>query len=114
MRIRKATEKDLRAIKKIYQEIYAERPYKEKWKPLLLKKKLKDMLTWMKTFVAVDKKKLAGFVFFYTYDWPDGKRAYIEDFGVAKEQRNTEPCVSDCQKDKREGYQTYSVLLPCI
>ena len=89
MRIRKATEKDLRAIKKIYQEIYAERPYKEKWKPLLLKKKLKDMLTWMKTFVAVDKKKLAGFVFFYTYDWPDGKRAYIEDFGVAKEQRNT-------------------------
>lgn len=87
MKIKEISDSEINEVLMLYKEAYAEPPYNEKWEKEILLKKLKDMLSFMKCFVAVINKEIAGVIFFYLYEWDGGKRCYIEDLAVDKKFR---------------------------
>lgn len=106
MKILKIKERDIGEIAGVYGEVYSEKPYNEKWDKNTLLKKIKDML-WMKGYIAVVNRKIVGFIFFYGYNWCEGKKGYIEELGVLKEFRNKDIAkklmIKAEQELKRDG-----------
>ena len=82
MKIRKAEKRDLRAIAKIYRQVYSEKPYNEKWPDKYLITRINEIFHQMKSYVAEIKGQIVGFIFFYDYMWAKGRRGYISDLGV--------------------------------
>jgi aminoglycoside 6'-N-acetyltransferase I len=84
MKIKKAKTGDIDAIIEIYREAYSDEPYNEKWPCDVLSKKIKEMLSWMKCYLLVDGEEIVGGIFYFYFDWWNGKKSYVEDFFVAK------------------------------
>lgn len=87
VKIRKIKDSEIPKVLKLYKESYSEFPYNEKWENKILLKKIKDMLSFMKCFVALTEDKIVGVIFFYLYDWDTGKKCYIEDLAVDRKFR---------------------------
>lgn len=85
--IRKAVAGDIEKIAQIYRDAYSEEPYLDKWKLNFLIPELERELEKNEFRVAEVDKKIAGVVIYYTYDWYDGKAAYIQDIAVSRKFR---------------------------
>lgn len=84
MKIRKATEKDLKEITKIFVEEFGKPPYNEQWKEKTALTKIKHYFKTGKIFV-VEEKEVIGFMIIHDELWPDGKTCSIDEFVIKKE-----------------------------
>lgn len=87
-KIRKAEEKDYTEIVRVYQEAYGAQPYMEFWGEETTLRKIREEFCSMNLLVAEIDGKIEGFIVGDTFQWYDGKRGYIEDFGVSTNFRN--------------------------
>ncbi len=81
-KVRKAQNKDLKKVAKIFKTEYSKPPYNEKWSEKAIIKKVKEYFKNNYFFVLEIEKGVAGFLIGHSYLWHDGIRGLIDEFVV--------------------------------
>jgi ribosomal protein S18 acetylase RimI-like enzyme len=85
--IRKATNKDVKKMARIFREGYSEEPYNERWSEEITEKRLKQDIKTEEVFVLEEDNKIKGLLILKSYLWWTGLRGFIHEIVVDKESR---------------------------
>jgi len=102
MKIRKAKRDDLKQIVRVYNDVFSEKPYNEKWNNKNLMPKILEILKNQRVYVAEINNKIIGFISFYDFIGSEGKIGCIFELGVDKKYRNREVGIILVKKAEEE------------
>lgn len=83
VKIRKAQQKDLKSIIRIFRTEYAKPPYHEKWLEKWAEQRVAKDFKDCAYFVLDINHKVQGFLILGTHTWDIGKRGFIEEIVVS-------------------------------
>ena len=83
MKIKKAQEKDLEKIAKVFKQEFRKPPYDEYWTEETALKRIKEYFNKSTIFFVEEEKDIIGFIIFNIYTWFDGKKANIQEFAIS-------------------------------
>lgn len=87
MKIRKASNKELNEISKMFQKGFSEKPYNEKWTDKNAQKKIKNYYKDGTILVSIKDNKIIGFIIFSELLWDNHIKLMIDEMVVDESHR---------------------------
>lgn len=87
MNIRKVAKNELKKVANVFKESFAEHPFNEKWTNENAIKKIRKYNKDGEIIVAIENKKVLGFIIYRYLIWDKSPRFFIDELGVKREYR---------------------------